>query len=301
MTTPQQQPIALANMNGEITPLSEAKIPALDRGFLFGDAVYEVMWVNQGKMWLEEEHFIRLERSLNLIRIQGVDLVSLAARVYETITAGKFKNAIVYIQITRGAAPRSHAFPKDIKPFEFLFVQEFNDPYAEMREKGIHLLSRPDIRWEHCDIKSTNLLANVLAIQDSKEAGCQEVLFYLKDGTITESAHSSLFGVLDGILYTSPSSDLILPGITRNHLLNLIAKDGIPIKEKSLHMEQLGKISELFITGTTSGVLPVIAVDKKNIGDGKPGPITRRIEKAYWDSVKTWSQNAHHNESSPRI
>jgi len=301
VTTPQQQPIALANMNGEITPLSEAKIPALDRGFLFGDAVYEVMWVNQGKMWLEEEHFIRLERSLNLIRIKGVDLVSLAAKVYETITAGKFKNAIVYIQITRGAAPRSHAFPKDIKPFEFLFVQEFNDPYAEMREKGIHLLSRPDIRWEHCDIKSTNLLANVLAIQDSKEAGCQEVLFYLKDGTITESAHSSLFGVLDGILYTSPSSDLILPGITRNHLLNLIAKDGIPIKEKSLHMEQLGKISELFITGTTSGVLPVIAVDKKNIGDGKPGPITRRIEKAYWDSVKTWSQNAHHNEDSTRI
>ncbi len=298
MTTPQQKPIALANMNGEITPLSEAKIPALDRGFLFGDAVYEVMWVNQGKMWLEKEHFIRLERSLNLIRIQGVDLVSLAARVYETITAGKFKNAIVYIQITRGAAPRSHAFPKDVKPFEFLFVQEFNDPYGEMREKGIHLLSRPDIRWEHCDIKSTNLLANVLAIQDSKEAGCQEVLFYLKDGTITESAHSSLFGVLDGILYTSPSSDLILPGITRNHLLNLIAKDGIPIREKSLQMEQLGQISELFITGTTSGVLPVVAVDKKNIGDGKPGPITRKIEKAYWDSVKTWSQNANHNEGS---
>ena len=301
MNTPQQKPIALANMNGEITPLSEAKIPALDRGFLFGDAVYEVMWVNQGKMWLEKEHFIRLERSLNLIRIQGVDLVSLAARVYETITAGKFKNAIVYIQITRGAAPRSHAFPKDVKPFEFLFVQEFNDPYGEMREKGIQLLSRPDIRWEHCDIKSTNLLANVLAIQDSKEAGCQEVLFYLKDGTITESAHSSLFGVLDGILYTSPSSDLILPGITRNHLLNLIAKDGISIREKSLQMEQLGQISELFITGTTSGVLPVVAVDKKNIGDGKPGPITRRIEKAYWDSVKTWNQNANHNEGSSRI
>ena len=301
MTTPQQQLIALANMNGEITPLSEAKIPALDRGFLFGDAVYEVMWVNQGKMWLEEEHFTRLERSLNLIRIQGVNLVSLAARVYETIAAGKFKNAIVYVQITRGAAPRSHAFPKDVKPFEFLFVQEFNDPYAEMREKGIHLLSRPDIRWDHCDIKSTNLLANVLAIQESKEAGCQEVLFYLKDGTITESAHSSLFGVLDGILYTSPSSELILPGITRNHLLNLIAKNGIPIKEKSLQMEQLGQISELFITGTTSGVLPVVAVDKKNIGEGKPGPITRRIEKAYWDSVKTWSQNAHHNEDSTRI
>jgi D-alanine transaminase len=290
VNTPQQPPFALANINGEITPLSEAKIPALDRGFLFGDAVYEVMWVNHGKMWLEEEHFIRLERSLNLIRIQGVDLVSLAARVYETIAEGKFKNAIVYIQITRGAAPRSHAFPKDVKPFEFLFVQEFNDPYAEMREKGIHLLSRPDIRWDHCDIKSTNLLANVLAIQESKEAGCQEVLFYLKDGTITESAHSSLFGVLDGTIYTSPSSELILPGITRNHLVNLIANNGIPIKEKSLQMEQLGQISELFITGTTSGVLPVVAVDKKVIGDGKPGPITRRVEKAYWDAVKNWAQ-----------
>ena len=287
MTTSQHLPFALANINGEITPLSEAKIPALDRGFLFGDAVYEVIWLNQGKMWLEEEHFIRLERSLNLIQIKGVDLVCLAARVYETIAAGKFKNAIVYIQITRGAAPRSHAFPKDVKPFEFLFVQEFNDPYAEMREKGIHLLSRPDIRWDHCDIKSTNLLANVLAIQESKEAGCQEVLFYLKDGTITESAHSSLFGVLEGILYTSPSSELILPGITRNHLLNLITKVGIPIREQSLQMDQLGQISELFISGTTSGVLPVVAVDKKVIGDGKPGPITRRIEKAYWDSVKT--------------
>lgn len=301
MAVSQQAPYALANINGEITPLSEAKIPALDRGFLFGDAVYEVMWVHQGRMWLEEEHFVRLERSLHLIRIKGVNLETLAGRVYETITAGKFKNAIVYIQITRGAAPRSHAFPKDVKPFEFLFVQEFNDPYAEMREKGIHLLSRPDIRWDHCDIKSTNLLANVLAIQDSKEAGCQEVLFYLKDGTITESAHSSLFGVMDGILYTSPCSDLILPGITRDHLLKLIAKAGIPAREKSLQMEQLGQISELFISGTTSGVLPVIAVDKNPIGEGKPGPITRIIEKAYWDSVKIWGQGAKHKQDGSGI
>jgi D-alanine transaminase len=301
MSASQHPPFALANLNGEITPLSEAKIPALDRGFLFGDAVYEVMWINQGKMWLEEEHFARLERSLNLIRIHGVDLSKLAAKVYKTIEAGKFKNAIVYIQITRGAAPRSHAFPKDLVPLEFLFVQEFNDPYAEMREKGIHLLSRPDIRWDHCDIKSTNLLANVLAIQDSKEAGCQEVLFYLKDGTITESAHSSLFGVLDGILYTSPGSELILPGITRNHLLKLITKVGIPIRETSLNLEQLGQISELFITGTTSGVLPVVAVDKKPIGDGKPGPITRRIEKAYWESVKIWSQVADHKQAGSAI
>lgn len=301
MAVSQQPPFALANINGEITPLSEAKIPALDRGFLFGDAVYEVMWVNQGRMWLEEEHFARLDRSLNLIRIHGVDISNLAAQVYKTIEAGKFKTAIVYIQVTRGAAPRSHAFPKDVKPFEFLFVQEFNDPYAEMRQKGIYLHARPDIRWDHCDIKSTNLLANVLAIQDSKEAGCQEVLFYLKDGSITESAHSSLFGVLDGILYTSPCSDLILPGITRSHLLKLIAECGIPVRQKSLNIEQLDQISEIFISGTTSGVLPVVAVDKKPIGDGKPGPITRIVEKAYWDSVKNWGQSAKHKQDGSGI
>lgn len=301
MAESQKTPFALANINGEICPLSEAKVPALDRGFLFGDAVYEVMWVDQGRMWLEEEHFIRLERSLKLIRIEGVDIPTLTARVYETINAGNFKNAIVYIQITRGSAPRSHAFPKNVKPFEFLFVQEFNDPYSEMREKGIHLLSRPDIRWDHCDIKSTNLLANVLAIQDSKEAGCHEVLFYLKDGTITESAHSSLFGVLDGVLYTSPCSDLILPGITRNHILNLTTKAEIPTREKSLHIELLGQVSELFISGTTSGVLPVVTVDNKPIGDGKPGPITRKIEKAYWDSVKAWNSGTSHKQDGSGI
>ncbi len=296
MTT-QQGPIALANINGEIMPLQEAKVPALDRGFLFGDAVYEVMWVHKGRMWLEEEHFLRLERSLKLVRFHEVNLKSLVERIYQTIQAGKFQEATVYIQITRGAAPRSHAFPIDVKPFEFFFVQDFKDPYKEMREHGIRLLSRPDIRWDHCDIKSTNLLANVLAIQDAKEAGCNEVLFHLKDGTITESAHSSLFGVFDDVLFTSPCSNLILPGITRAHILTLVAKEKIPCREKSLNLAELDRLSELFISGTTSGVLPVVKVDDLNIANGKPGPITRQLEKAYWKSVESWQSNQNFKQN----
>lgn len=281
-------PKALANIEGKIIPLQDAKVSALDRGFLFGDAVYEVLWVHQGKQWLQEGHYQRLERSLKLVRIHGVDVSALANRVAETIEKGQFQEAIVYIQITRGAAPRAHAFPKDVKPFEFLYVQEFTDPYQAMRNNGIALLSRPDIRWDHCDIKSTNLLANVLAIQDAREAGCHEVLFHLKDGTITESAHSSLFGVLEGIVYTSPTNELILPGITRDHILSLLASEGIPVREKSLHMDQLPKVSELFITGTTCGVLPVTTLDGKKVGNGQPGPIAGQISNAYWKSVQDW-------------
>ena len=171
------------------------------------------------------------------------------------------------------------------------YVQEFKDPYSDMRANGIGLLSRVDIRWDHCDIKSTNLLANVLAIQDAKEAGCHEVLFHLKDGTITESAHSSLFGVLDGIIYTSPTSEWILPGITRDHILSVCAKEGIPLREKSLHLDQLEKVSELFITGTTCGVLPVATLDGKKIGNGKPGPVAQRVSDAYWKTVNEWANS----------
>lgn len=284
-------PKAFAHVDGKIIPLQEAKVSALDRGFLFGDAVYEVLWVHKGKQWLKEGHYNRLDRSLKLVRIHGVDLNALDQKVQQTIEFGNFQDAIVYIQITRGSALRAHAFPKDAKPFEFLYVQEFKDPYSDMRTNGIGLLSRVDIRWDHCDIKSTNLLANVLAIQDAKEAGCHEVLFHLKDGTITESAHSSLFGVLDGIIYTSPTSEWILPGITRDHILSVCAKEGIPLREKSLHLDQLEKVSELFITGTTCGVLPVATLDGKKIGNGKPGPVAQRVSDAYWKTVKEWANS----------
>lgn len=277
---------ALANLNGETMPLAEAKIPALDRGFLFGDAVYEVVRVYQGRPWLMDEHLRRLNRSLEAIRIEGVDLARLRRRVEETIAAGPFREAVVYIQITRGVAPRSHKFPAQTTPLEFFYVQEFCDPYVETRRKGGAVITHPDIRWARRDIKSTNLLGNVLAAQAAADAGCLEAIFYLPDGTLTEGTHSSLFGVLHGALLTAPNTPAILPGITRSLILRLAQRTGIPVREQVLRKADSEIVSELFLTGTLSGVLPVVRVDGRPVGDGLPGPVTRRLQEAYAEAIE---------------
>jgi D-alanine transaminase len=276
----------LANLNGERMSLAEARIPALDRGFLFGDAVYEVLRVYHGRPWMVEDHLARLGRSLEAIHVHGVDLAQLRQRMLDTIAAGPFDEAIVYIQITRGAAPRSHGFPAGIKPLEFLYVQEFRDPYAQTRQDGAAVITLPDLRWGRCDIKSTNLLANVLAAQSAKEAGCTEALLCSEDNAVSEGTHTSLFGVLDGKLLTAPKSPHILPGITRGLVLRLAERARIELQEHELHRPDLARVSELFLTGTTSEVLPIVRVDGQPIADGKPGPITRRLQQAYREAVR---------------
>jgi D-alanine transaminase len=277
---------ALANLNGQLMPLEEARVPALDRGFLFGDAVYEVLRVYGGRPWLADEHFARLGRSLDAVRIRGVDLERLRRRMLETIAAGSFREATAYLQVTRGAAPRKHPFPANVMPLEFLYVQEFADPYAEGRRTGAAVITQPDLRWDRCDIKSTNLLGNVLAMQAAVEAGGVEALLYLPDGTLTEGTHTSFFGVLDGELLTAPNSAAILPGITRGLVLRLSARAGVPVREHMLRRDDLGRMSELFLTGTTSEVLPVVRVDGRPVADGRPGAVTRRLQEAYAAEVR---------------
>jgi D-alanine transaminase len=277
---------ALANLDGVTMPLAEAKVPALDRGFLFGDAVYEVLRVYAGRMWLADEHFRRLARSLESVRISGVDVDRIRRRTLETIAAGNFTEAIAYIQVTRGVAPRQHPFPAGVSPLEFLYVQEFNDPYAEARRAGAAAITHPDQRWDRCDIKSTNLLGNVLASQAAAEQGCMEALLYLPDGTLTEGTHTSFFGVLDGVVLTAPRSHDILPGITRGLVLDLTRRAGIPVREHTLTRDGLAHVSELFLTGTTSEVMPVTKVDGRPIGGGTPGPVTRRLQDAYGQAVR---------------
>jgi D-alanine transaminase len=276
----------LANLNGKQMPLAEVMIPVMDRGFLFGDAVYEVLRIYQGKPWLLREHMDRLAHSLEAIRIRSVDLKRLEARMLQTIAAGPFREAIAYIQVTRGSGPyRTHAFPAQAAPLELLYVTEFVDPYVEARQSGTKVLLRPDIRWDRCDIKSTNLLANVLAVQEARDVGCLEAVYYLPDGTITEGTHTSCFGVLDGQLLTAPNSPAILPGITRRLILRLAERVKIPLREKVLHREDLPRVAELFLTGTTSEVMPIVQVDGKPVGDGKPGPVTRKLQEAYRQAV----------------
>jgi D-alanine transaminase len=277
---------ALANINGQLLPLAEATVPALDRGFLLGDAVYEVLRIYGGRPWLEAEHFQRLARSLEAIRIPGVDLDRLRDRMRQTIAAGPFGEATVYLQITRGSAPRTHAFPARAVPLEFLYVREFHDRHVEQRQVGAMVVTQPDIRWHRCDIKSTNLLGNVLAMQAAVEAGAEEAILYRPDGTLTEGTHTSFFGVRDGAVLTAPNSPEILPGITRGLVLRLAARAGVPVAEQVLTRQDLDRVAELFLTGTTVEVLPVVRVDGHSIAGGKPGPVTRQLQAVYRDAVR---------------
>jgi D-alanine transaminase len=279
-------PRAIASVNGKKSPLEDATIPILDRGFLFGDAVYEVIRVYQGRLWRGGEHFQRLRNSLQAARTSDIDMDGLANQVLDTIRVGAFTEAIAYIQITRGTAPRKHAFPQDTPPNVVYFVQEFADPYVEQRARGAAVLTQPDLRWQRCDIKSTNLLANVLAMQAAVEAGCIEAILYRPDGTLTEGTHTSFFGVRDGVLLTTPTSPAISPGITRQLVLQLSERTRIPVCEHSLTRDDLPRVSELFLTGTTTEVLPIVRVDDLRIGDGTPGPITRRLQQAYRDDIR---------------
>ncbi len=284
MISPPAEP--LANLDGVLLPLSEARIPATDRGFLFGDGIYEVLRVYAGRPWLVDMHFERFERSLAAVRIADVNMGRLRERMRETLAASGLREATVYLQVTRGSAPRGHAFPTAARPLEFLFVQEFRDPYAAARRDGVGVVLHPDLRWGRCDIKSVNLLANVLATQAAKEAHCQEALLTLTDGRITEASHSSFFGVVDGALVTTPNSPAILPGVTRRWLLELARRTNVPVQERNLHRDELATADELFLAGTTIEVLPITQADGRPVGGGQRGPITRRLQEAFQEAVR---------------
>jgi len=268
-------------------PLGEVKVSALDRGFLFGDAVYEVLRAYRRKPWMEREHFDRLARSLALVRIGGVDVDRLRRRMHETIAAGGFGESVVYLQVTRGAIyPRRHAFPAEAVPTELLWVEEYDDTKtAQQRQAGVSVVSQPDLRWHRCGIKSTNLLANVLANPAAAEAGAAEAILYLPDGTLTEASHSSFFWVSHGNLCTTPHDANILPGITRIKVLRLTERAGVPVRECYLKFDDVFGVDEFFLTGTTSEVLPVTRVDGRPIAGGQPGPITRRLQEAHSQAV----------------
>lgn len=281
----------LANLHGTILPLEEVRISPLDRSFLFGDAVYEVLRVYDGKPWLEEEHFQRLERSLEEIRIRGVDLGRLRRRMHETIAAGPFPEAMVYLHLSRGQAPRRHAFPAHATPLELLWVQDYDDgPTARQRLTGTKVITHPDRRWGRCDIKSVNLLANVLANQAAAEAEASEALLYLPDGTMSEASHSTFFTVRGGTIETTPLQANILPGITRNFVVDLARRHGLEFREVLLHRDELPGVDELFLTGTTSEVLPVTRIDDGIVADGKPGPVTLRLQQIYAAEVVRFRQ-----------
>lgn len=280
----------LACLNGETMPVEQAKVPVWDRGFLFGDSVYEVCRMYAGRCWLEDEHFARLRRSLKELDFPPVDVDRLIERVHQTIAASGIREGTVYIQITRGVAPRSHAFPDPpVPPTELIVVRPYDDgPTARLRQAGAKVISHPDLRWKRCDIKTTNLLANCMATEAARRAGCQEAILVDADGLVTEATHTSLLWVRQGRIEGTPEGPEILPGTTRQLVLRLLKSLAIPFAESRVTLDELKAADELILVGTTTEVVPIIQVDDDPIASGRPGPVSARLWEAYRHDVERW-------------
>jgi D-alanine transaminase len=280
----------LACLNGDIMPVEQAKVSVWDRGFVFGDSVYEVFRMYQGRCWLEEEHLARLKRSLMELDFPPHDLAGMMARTYRTIEASRIKEGTLYVQITRGVAPRSHPFPDPpAEPTEVIIVRPYDDRLtARLRESGVNMISQPDLRWKRCDIKSTNLLANVLAIEAARRAGAFEAVLVDEGGLVTEATHTSLLWFREGRLEGTPEGHEILPGLTRRLVLKLVADLDIPFAATRISLDALKNVDELILVGTTTEVVAVVRVDDAMIGSGHPGPVARRLHQAYESAVARW-------------
>lgn len=271
----------IAYVNGCFGPLADAVVSIEDRGYQFGDGVYEVIRTYRGHPFAIEAHLQRLERSATALRIlAGPASAQWESLIREGLRLSRFPETKIYLQLTRGRAPRDHSFPEDITPTTILTFREFRPLEATISDAGVGAITIQDIRWGRCDIKSINLLANVLARQQAKEAGAFEAIL-VRDGGVTEGSVSNVAIVRNGTIHTAPEGSNILSGVTRALVLELAKKEGIPVIESRISREDLLTASEVFLTGTTVEVLSVVCVDGQVIGSGKPGPISRLLS-ARW-------------------
>ncbi|HHW10237.1 MAG TPA: D-amino-acid transaminase [Firmicutes bacterium] len=272
-------------LNGEFVPYEKALIPIEDRGNVYADGIYEVVRFYGGKPLELNSHFERLAKSAAAIRLELPPLSSLIDAALETARRNRENEADsihqnLYIQVTRGVAPRKHPFPAEAKPTVFMIARSAPRPERELLENGAAAITVPDIRWHRCDIKSLCLLPNVLAKQQAVEAGAYEAIF-IRDGVVTEGSSSNLFMVKDGALWTHPSDHYVLPGITHRVVVRLAEKENIPVHFATFLVSQLMAADEIFITSTTSEIMPITRLDGKPVNDGRPGPITRRLQKGF--------------------
>lgn len=267
----------IAFINGRFLPWHEATIPIEDRGFQFGDGVYEVIRTYRGRPFELEAHLNRLDRSAReLSLVQPYTREQWAAWIHQGIRDAGYAEAKVYLQITRGVAARDHAFPSNIAPTVVMTIRELMPFPVKTRESGVIAKTCEDLRWGRCDIKSVNLLANVLAREEAKRAGVFEAIL-VKDCLVTEGSVSNVMAVQSGTVVTAPEGPRILSGVTRTVVLDLAKAAGIPVREQFLPVEALYAADEVFLTGTTVEVLAVVQVDGRTIGDGRPGPVARAL------------------------
>jgi D-alanine transaminase len=266
-------------INGRFTTTAERVIGVEDRGFQFGDALYEVFkFIGRRPIFLHD-HYRRLDRGLHEIEIRPPwDEVRFSAVMRELIERTVFDDGIVYIQISRGECERAHFFPDNLETTVVAYSRSFHFPDAAKKKSGIRLITRADLRWKHCDVKSVNLLANALAKKKAQRAGVDEVLF-LDAGVVREGASANFFAVRGGGVITHPLDEHILPGIVRDRVIRLARAANMPVDERPLAEAELLGVDEAFITNTTMGVMPVAEIDGRVVGAGRRGGLTTELQR----------------------
>lgn len=276
-------------LNGEFLPIDEGRVSCQDRGFNFADGIYEVVRVYRGRPFAMREHMERLENS-----IVGIDMAlpmpiaEFEALVHGLIGRSGHEEAVVYMQVTRGAGQRDHIYINQpaLEPTVMAFARPAQRMPREWRLEGVMMLPEPDIRHAMCHIKTICLLPNILAKNRAKRLGGLDALFHLEDGTVTEGSATNVFAVRGGEVWTAPLGPRILPGITRQQILKIAPEAGIVIHEESLKLSEFEAADEVFMTGSNMEVMPVVRLGDRVVGGGKPGPVTRRVHEAYREHVR---------------
>ena len=268
-------------LNGKLLPAEQATVSVLDRGFIFGDGVYELVPVYSRVPFRLDEHLARLERSLGETRIRNpYSRAEWRSHIYKLIDAQGFDDQSIYFQVTRGVAKRDHAFPKDAAPTVFMMSNPLVNPLPAQVENGAAAVSAPDNRWFRCDIKSISLIGNVLLRQVSAEAGAAETILF-RDGKLTEASASNVFIVKRGVIQSPPKTNLILPGITYDVITELARANGLPLEFRDIPEAEVRAAEEVWVSSSSKEVLAIVELDGKRVGDGRPGPVFRRMHQLY--------------------
>ena len=271
-------------LNGRFLPLEDATVPVLDRGFIFGDAIYEFIPVYARRPFRLEEHFTRLERSLDAVRIRNpYTRDQWRAHLGELIARQEYAHQGLYLQVTRGVAKRDHAFPApDVSPTVFMMANPLVNPPAALVEQGVAAVTAEDFRWLRCDIKTTSLIANCLLRQHAADAGATETIL-LRDGVLTEASASNVFLLRAGTVLAPHKSNFILPGITYDVVMELAHGAALPVEVRDISEAELRAAEEIWLTSSSKEVLAVCTLDGVPVGSGRPGPVFRRMHGLYQD------------------
>ena len=270
----------LAYLNGEFLPIDKALVPIEDRGYQFGDAVYEFIASYNGRLFYLEEHLDRLDRSLKGLFFPPVSRETILKAVLTLFEKAEIERAGIYIQVSRGVSPRNHAFPDDVHPQIVMTIREVEEKPPELRKNGAAAITVEDFRWGRCDLKTVQLLPNVLAKQKALAAGVFDAIFVSSEGVVREATSSNICIVADGTVITHPLTPQILPGITRMVVIDLCRELDIPVSERFFKTDALYGAEEAFLTGTVTEVLPIVTIDGHRICDGQVGPVTARLYDA---------------------